>query len=230
MTIFSNLYHHEINSGLTAAWNFFATLYGKNFYDGIGATTKRGASLASLQRPITNQIMTSLQLLNFCNEDITSIKYFYVSSEGISLLQPFLEKRFLWVKTIPGIPDGHCFIPILTTTIKIQRILANATQLGFQSSKNAVKFISMEDLELSSDQVKELLPHINKVIYFDDGCATQYKNCIKWQSFPIFIIMRLTLVWLLLGIFLPLCTVKIFMMVLVQQPKEGHHWQVYKDR
>lgn len=95
VTIFSNLYHHEINSGLTAAWNFFATLYGKNSYDGIGATTERGASLASLQRPITNQIMTSLQLLNFCNEYITSIKYFYVSSEGISLLQPFLEKRFL---------------------------------------------------------------------------------------------------------------------------------------
>ena len=174
VTIFSNLYHHEINSGLTAAWNFFATLYGKNSYDGIGATTERGASLASLQRPITNQIMTSLQLLNFCNEYITSIKYFYVSSEGISLLQPFLEKRFLWVKTIPGIPDGHCFIPIFTTTIKIQRILANATQLGFQSSNNAVKFISMEDLELS----RYVLAVYDKTRYID------IVHWYSWASFP----------------------------------------------
>ena len=35
------------------------------------------------------------------------------------------------------------------TNVKIHQIYANATQLEFQSSNNAEKFISMEDLELS---------------------------------------------------------------------------------
>ena len=33
-------------------------------------------ALASLQKPKTNQIINPLQLLNFCNKGITSIKYF----------------------------------------------------------------------------------------------------------------------------------------------------------
>ena len=30
--------------------------------------------------------------------------------------------------------------------------------------------------KIAIDYVKELLPHINKAIYFSDGCAAQYKN------------------------------------------------------
>ena len=125
------------------------SLHTKNVCDGIGGTTNRRVALASLQRSITNQIMTLMELFNFSNKDITSIKYFYVSSEDISLPQLFLEKLFLSAKTIPGTHDGHYFIPTSTTTIKINSTSANATQLGFQSSSNAEKFISVGNLELS---------------------------------------------------------------------------------
>ena len=60
-----------IDFGLTVTWNFFATSHNKNVCDGIGETIKRRAPLASLQRPITNRIMTPPQFFNFCNK-----KYF----------------------------------------------------------------------------------------------------------------------------------------------------------
>ena len=48
---FLNLCHHEIDFGMSAEWNFFATSHGKGPCDGVGGTVKRLATRASLQRP-----------------------------------------------------------------------------------------------------------------------------------------------------------------------------------
>ena len=56
---FSNLiFHHEHDFQLKAEWNFFATSHGKNSCDGVSGTIKRLAARASLQRPLSDQILT----------------------------------------------------------------------------------------------------------------------------------------------------------------------------
>ena len=35
---------------------------------------------------------------------------------------------------------------------------------------------------IAVDYVKEVLPHINKVIHFTEGCAAQYKNCKNFSN------------------------------------------------
>ena len=70
-----------VNIGLNAVWHFFASSHAKNACDGIGGTAKRQPELASLQRSVSEQILTPLQLFKFCVEHIPSVKYFYVSSD-----------------------------------------------------------------------------------------------------------------------------------------------------
>ena len=44
---------------------FFATSHGKSACDGIGGTVKRLTRKASLQRPVTNQILTLEAMFSF---------------------------------------------------------------------------------------------------------------------------------------------------------------------
>ena len=44
-----NLVFHEIDFGVLAKWNYFATAHGKGPSDGLGGTLKRLATRASLQ-------------------------------------------------------------------------------------------------------------------------------------------------------------------------------------
>ena len=96
---------------------FFTTSHGKNACDGTGGTTKRKEAFSSLQYPISVQILTPMQLFKFCEENILSMKYFYVSSDEIASQQHIIENRFSSAKTIPGTRDNRRFIPTSKTTV-----------------------------------------------------------------------------------------------------------------
>ena len=76
---FINLCNHQQDFNMDCEWNFFATSHGKSTCDGIGGTVKRLTAKASLQRPIDKQILTPLDMFNFCEESIQG-KYitFYI--------------------------------------------------------------------------------------------------------------------------------------------------------
>jgi hypothetical protein len=65
---FVNMCQHENDIGLVAEWNFFATSHGKNSCDGIGGTTKREVTRASMQRPYNDKILTPEDMYKFCTE------------------------------------------------------------------------------------------------------------------------------------------------------------------
>ena len=88
------LRHHASDFGIEAFWNCFATSHGENACEGVGGMTKRQAASASLQRPVQDQILTHVQLLMYCDENITSVKYFFVSGIYIAEVQAFLDRRF----------------------------------------------------------------------------------------------------------------------------------------
>lgn len=69
---FINICHHQKDFNLEAEWNFFATSHGKSACDGIGGTLKRLTAKASLQRTTCRQILTPLDMFNFCKESIPS--------------------------------------------------------------------------------------------------------------------------------------------------------------
>ena len=65
---FLNLCNHKNDFGLDATWSFFATSHGNSPCDGIGGTLKRLTARASLQRPISNQILTAVDFFQFLRQ------------------------------------------------------------------------------------------------------------------------------------------------------------------
>ena len=61
---FVSLCHHL--SEIDRIWNFFATSHGKSLCDGIGGTVKRLTAIASLQRPISLQILSAKTMFELC--------------------------------------------------------------------------------------------------------------------------------------------------------------------
>ena len=82
---FINLCHHNSDHGLEAEWNFFAPSHGKNPFDGIGDTVKRPTVSVSLQMTSGQVIFTSYEMFQWCQDNISGISIFYVSSEDIML-------------------------------------------------------------------------------------------------------------------------------------------------
>ena len=144
-----NLCQHKKEFGIEADWNFFATSYGKSPCDAIGGTVKRVTARASLQRPRGNQILTLLEMFEFCSTttSLSSIKFFFISQYQLSELRRTFEARyvvcriisqlmelmlhalhsikyslrFLDIKELPGTRSCHQFIPLNTTLIGAKR-------------------------------------------------------------------------------------------------------------
>lgn len=109
---FVNLLYHKADFGVDAEWHFFATSHGKGPYDGIGGTIKRLACQESLRRPKEGQIQTPKDLYNFCSENITGIKTFFISNSEIIEHLGCLQLRFAKAKTLVGTKKFHSFVPI----------------------------------------------------------------------------------------------------------------------
>ena len=65
---FLNLCLHNSDFGVKCGWNFFATSHGKSPCHGIAGTVKGLITRASLQQPISNQILTADKMFEFCVE------------------------------------------------------------------------------------------------------------------------------------------------------------------
>ena len=81
--VFNFLYHCQQNYNLLITWNFFTTAHGKSACDGIGGIIKRLATIESLKRPYNNHIISLIELLKFCHENIQSVLCVSVSLEEI---------------------------------------------------------------------------------------------------------------------------------------------------
>ena len=118
---FLNLCYHRADFNVTAKWSFFATSHGKQPCDGIGGTVKRLAAKASLQRATTQQIMTSIDLLKFCKDNIKTVTFLYADKTSINKKRRFLEKRFQGTYAVPGTRSFHQFIPVGECTVAVKR-------------------------------------------------------------------------------------------------------------
>lgn len=116
---FLNLCHHKEDfDGLEAEWHFYATSHGKGVCDGVGGTVKRLAAKASLQNPIENQILTPLQLFQWSEKNLPSIKFFYVTNEDFVSEEKVLKSRFEEAVAVSGTQKYHAFIPLETSRVK----------------------------------------------------------------------------------------------------------------
>ncbi|XP_050527828.1 uncharacterized protein LOC126897924 [Daktulosphaira vitifoliae] len=115
---FINLCYHIDDFGFDAEWHFFASCHGKNASDGVGGTTKREVSKSSLQRVGSNQILTPIDMFQFCDEKIKGIKYIYVPTIEVQQNEKNLNTRFKLCKTIIGTREKHRIVPINTNTIR----------------------------------------------------------------------------------------------------------------
>ncbi|KAL5493652.1 hypothetical protein EMCRGX_G014861 [Ephydatia muelleri] len=112
-----NLCFHQEDFGLMAEWNFFATSHGKTACDGIGGTAKRLTLKASLQCPVSNQIINPRDMFSFCSENISGIQFYFVSKEAVLEAEASLEERFRTSRTIKGTQRYHRYIPQSTSTL-----------------------------------------------------------------------------------------------------------------
>ena len=118
---FCNLCHHKLDFGVEAEWHFSATSHGKGACDGLGGTVKRLAARTSLQRPYHNQIMTPLQLYDWCYTSLTAIHFAYCSCNEYSETSTALETRFNKSRTIPGTRQYHSFVPISSDVVEVRK-------------------------------------------------------------------------------------------------------------
>ena len=79
-----NLFHHWLDHGIDAVWNFFATSHGKSACDGIGGTVKRLAANISLMAAGKNHILMLLDLFDWASKNICNIDFIYISAEEIT--------------------------------------------------------------------------------------------------------------------------------------------------
>ena len=112
-----NLCLHNSDFGVKCEWNFFATSHGKSPCDGIGGTVKQLVTRASLQRPISNQILTADKMFEFCVEEIKGIDFLFLKNQEIGNIRVNMEERYKRADTVPGTRSFHQFIPISDSII-----------------------------------------------------------------------------------------------------------------
>ena len=124
-----NLCLHKEDFGLEAKWYFFATSHGKSPCDGIGGTVKRKIARTSLQRPVSNQILTFEAVEKFCNESLTSITFLSIYKNEMAPVRERLNKRYLNGDTISGTRSCHQFEPMSSNMIRAKRLSDDTTDL-----------------------------------------------------------------------------------------------------
>ena len=124
-----NLCRHKEDFTLDATWSFFATSHGKSACDGIGGTVKRKIARTSLQRPVSDQILTFPAVEKFCKENLTSITFFSIYKNEMVSVRERLEERYAQGDTIPGTRSCHHFEPVSTTTVKAKQLCDDTAYL-----------------------------------------------------------------------------------------------------
>ena len=86
---FYNLCHHAEDFSVSCIWNIFATSHGKFLCGGIDGTVKRIVATASLQSPITGQILSAEAMFEYCQKSISVIRFVYREVRIILFYLPF---------------------------------------------------------------------------------------------------------------------------------------------
>ena len=80
-----------------AWWSFFAISHGKFPFDDLGETVKQ-AKIASIQRPMSDQIMTIQALFEYCCENISGIQFELLHLDDFQKVQLKMASRFFFGK------------------------------------------------------------------------------------------------------------------------------------
>ena len=118
---FINPCNHQNDFGVLAEWYFFTTSHGKGPSDGIGGTIKQEATIASLQHPYQDQILTPSKLFEFIQSNLHSINAKFVTVDDWHVEEEFLCAQFLGTKTIAGTQKLHSFKPINRSTLEVRK-------------------------------------------------------------------------------------------------------------
>ena len=94
-----------------------ATSHGKSPSDGIRGKVKRLVTRATLQRPISNQILAADKMFEFCVEEIKGIDFLFLKNQEIGNIRVNMEERYKRADTVPGTRSFHQFIPISDSII-----------------------------------------------------------------------------------------------------------------
>jgi hypothetical protein len=113
---------HYKDFSIKSTWSFFATSHGKSPCDGIGGTIKRLTARASLQRTSADQITTTEQMVEFCQEKIVGITTIFIPTLVVQQRRETMKERYKIAKTIPGTRSFHFFIPTDEYTISTKRV------------------------------------------------------------------------------------------------------------
>ena len=124
---FLNLCYHKSDFGMTCEWNFFATSHGKSPCDGLGGTVKRLATHASLRRPLKEQIITAINLYDYCMTSIKGINFAFISNEELAEVRKEMKSRLDVAKTVPGTRSFHQFQPLSSSTIGAKYVSTDET-------------------------------------------------------------------------------------------------------
>ena len=146
---FINLCPHNPDHGLEVEWNFFAISHGKSPCDGIWDTVKRLTAHTSLQMTSGQLISTPYEMFQWCQNNMSGISFFYVSSEDINnhVNQFQLDQCYELTKTAPGTRSYHSFISDGLSKLILQRISKDSFSTAFQLDK-ATSEISINDIKV----------------------------------------------------------------------------------
>ena len=97
----------------------FANSHGKRPFDGLGGTTKREATKASIQRPYSNKILEPKHLFDFTNTNIKGTNGKYVTTGENDSESELLHSRFASARAISGKNRLYSFKPISSDSLKV---------------------------------------------------------------------------------------------------------------
>ena len=125
----------------------FATSNRKLPCDGVGGTVKHLAARSILQQSINKQILTPLNLYDFCKENVLGITFIYVISDEVDTVKGNQKKRFCTGNTVTGIRDNHKFVPVNEKQVYVSCISNDNTSFILNVigsyNNNSTKLVSL---------------------------------------------------------------------------------------
>ncbi|KAE8739899.1 hypothetical protein FOCC_FOCC014599 [Frankliniella occidentalis] len=120
---FKNLCTHEAELGLKASHSYFATSHGKSQCDADGGSVKRKARNASLQRPLDNQIISAMDLFDFCIQEMKEKFIFkFITKAEVEPKRRLYHEMMPTLETLPGTRTFHYIKPQTENAIACWRI------------------------------------------------------------------------------------------------------------
>ena len=86
---------------------------------------------AILQRTLSNQILTTKQLFEYCKKKVKGVHVSFISAEDMVPVRSMLDTRYQNVCTLPGTRSFHEFVP-LTESVKAAKHVSENQSYGIE--------------------------------------------------------------------------------------------------